>query len=79
MCFILKALHLFVQTKIAVTMDDFVCGHSVRKANVRKGEEFDWQFNYVFAKEVTEEDFKNIERSSLDSKDHGQEVSYLCT
>jgi hypothetical protein len=37
--------------------------------------QFEWQFNYFFAKEVTEEEFLAIERGCLDSKDHGQEVS----
>jgi len=64
----------FVQAKYGITADDFVCCHSVRNSRMWQDHKFEWQFNYFFAKEVTEEEFLAIERGCLDSKDHGQEV-----
>jgi hypothetical protein len=52
---------------------------------VRHGVEYDWQFNYFYSKEVTEEEFSDIERGCLTAKEFGLEVkvqlheqSFLC-
>ena len=60
--------------KYGCTMEDFVCCQSKKIEKFRRGIKYDWQFNYFFAKEVSEEEYTQIERGTLDSKDHGTEV-----
>ena len=56
-------------------MADFICCQYVKVERRSHGRVYDWQFNYLFAKQVTEDEYKAIERQCLDSDDYGAEVS----
>ena len=70
-------IKFFFQDKYGITTADFICCQYVKADRMHDGQLYPWQFNYFYAKLVSEEEFKTIERGCLDSEDFGTEVGFL--